>query len=66
MLYGSKNMVVKIEKRKKLERLKCLRCGHEWIPRKDTLPLTCAGCSTPFWNRERIKEKKKAGRKKDD
>ena len=32
---------------------KCTRCGHEWSS-KDETPLRCAGCKTPYWNREKI------------
>lgn len=36
-----------------LPRLKCLRCGYEWIPRKDKLPKTCTNCNSQYWNTPR-------------
>lgn len=35
----------------------CLRCGHEWTPRIETKPMTCAKCRSPYWDIPR----KKAG-----
>ena len=37
----------------KLPTLKCLRCGHEWIPRTSRMPKTCPnkGCNSPYWDR---------------
>lgn len=29
--------------------LKCLRCGHEWISRKDTVKA-CVKCKSYNWN----------------
>ena len=31
----------------------CLRCGHLW--QTDGQPKTCAGCRSPYWNRERTR-----------
>lgn len=33
--------------------LRCLRCGHEWPPREPRLPLRCARCGSPYWDRPR-------------
>jgi hypothetical protein len=45
-----------------VRRLKCLRCGHSWTPRKPgERPLTCAACHSSYWFRPRlrpVKEKK--------
>ena len=32
-----------------MEKLKCVRCGHEWIARLKTHPRRCPGCSAPYW-----------------
>jgi hypothetical protein len=40
---------VKIE----MDGYRCVRCGHEWIPRKDDHPRVCPKCKSPFWDRER-------------
>ena len=43
-----------------LVKVKCLRCGHEWIPRKPVVIL-CAKCRSAYWNipkQERMKEVK--------
>jgi len=37
----------------------CNRCGHKWIPRNFEEPLTCPACSSPYWNRARIRKLKK-------
>jgi DNA-directed RNA polymerase subunit RPC12/RpoP len=37
-----------------LERYKCLRCKHEWIPRSDEKPKVCPHCHSPYWDRERV------------
>ena len=38
---------------------KCKRCGHEWTPRNNEPPKVCPKCKSPYWDRERIKRKKK-------
>lgn len=37
--------------------LKCLRCGRKWVKRTKDLPLTCAKCRSPYWNKPRQKRK---------
>ena len=32
---------------------RCDRCNHEWVPRKDKLPIICPVCKSPYWNRKR-------------
>lgn len=44
MAYQFKNHVMKY---------RCLRCGHEWIPRGSKPPGTCPGCKSPYWNKPR-------------
>lgn len=30
---------------------RCLRCGHEWIPREKAVePRVCPKCKNPYWN----------------
>lgn len=43
----------------KLLKLKCKRCEHIWIPRKEKKPLTCPKCRSPYWDNERIKNENK-------
>lgn len=42
-------------KRREVNVFTCLRCGHEWVTRKDVtldgLPRRCARCRTPDWNK---------------
>jgi DNA-directed RNA polymerase subunit RPC12/RpoP len=39
--------------------LKCIRCSHEWIPRKvGERPLTCPHCHSAYWYRQPIRAKK--------
>lgn len=44
----------------KADYLKCLRCGHVWKPKKTDV-RTCPGCRSPYWDRPRLKRKKKDG-----
>ena len=37
-----------------LPKFKCLRCGHEWIPRKIE-PKKCPKCNSPYWNKPKWK-----------
>ena len=37
-------------------KLTCLRCGHQWYPRKPGRPTTCAGCRSPYWDVPRRNE----------
>ena len=32
--------------------LKCLRCDHQWIPRKKDV-RRCPSCKSPYWDRAR-------------
>jgi len=43
--------VNKIERRlKKMEKNKCLRCGHEWISRIETRAKSCPACKSFRWS----------------
>ena len=37
-------------------RMRCYRCGHEWLLRSQRLPGTCANkaCKSKYWNRTRV------------
>jgi hypothetical protein len=39
-------------------KLKCNRCGHEWIPRDEKPPKVCPNpkCKSPYWNKERVRK----------
>jgi len=38
----------------KVHGFKCLRCPHEWVPRKpDQPPRVCPSCKSPYWDKER-------------
>ena len=39
----------------KLPKYKCIRCKHKWIPRKETVPIICPKCKSPYWNKPRKK-----------
>jgi DNA-directed RNA polymerase subunit RPC12/RpoP len=36
---------------KPLPTYRCLRCGHEWYPRKPEVPARCPGCGSAIWQR---------------
>lgn len=46
----------------KLPTLKCTRCGYEWHPRKEQLPIVCPSraCKSRYWNRKRTLKRKAA------
>lgn len=34
---------------------KCIRCGHEWVPRNTRAPAkVCPHCHSRYWNRTRV------------
>lgn len=33
-----------------IEKLKCLKCGHAWIPRSEKRPAVCPSCGRPNWD----------------
>lgn len=35
----------------------CLRCGHEWNPRKEH-PKKCPGCQNPGWDKPKRRERR--------
>ena len=41
------------------ERLNCLRCKHEWLPRQE-LVVICPKCKSPYWNIPRTMIRRKA------
>ena len=43
----------------KTEKLKCLKCGHEWIRRIETKPRACPNCKNPKWDEPRKRGVKK-------
>ena len=38
------------------EKIKCLRCDYEWLPRTEEV-FTCAKCRSPYWNVPRTMKK---------
>ena len=36
-----------------VSKLRCLRCSHEWILRKEEPPKFCPKCKSPYWDRPR-------------
>ncbi|MFX1537133.1 MAG: hypothetical protein ACFFDI_23220 [Promethearchaeota archaeon] len=35
--------------------MRCMRCGHEWIPRT-AKPKHCPRCNSPYWNKPKVKQ----------
>ena len=50
-----------MRKKVELPTMRCLRCGHVWIPRKPKEPKWCPKCNSPYWNKKRSKIKRKSG-----
>lgn len=46
----------------KLPTLKCTRCGYEWHPRAEKMPMHCPNkkCKSPYWNRKRTLKRRVA------
>lgn len=53
--------------KKEVNAFKCLRCGHEWIPRVSmdelesevkNIPIICPKCKSAYWKTERKNKKK--------
>jgi predicted Zn-ribbon and HTH transcriptional regulator len=42
----------------KIKKLKCLRCGNEWVPRIEKVKL-CPMCKSKYWNQIREENKEK-------
>jgi Zn finger protein HypA/HybF involved in hydrogenase expression len=34
----------------KIQKLKCLQCGHEWTPRHDDV-RKCPNCQSVYWDK---------------
>ncbi len=41
-----------------IKKQKCKRCGHDWMPRTENKPVSCPGCKSPYWDKEKIKNHK--------
>jgi hypothetical protein len=37
--------------------VKCKRCKHSWVLRREQLPKVCPKCKSPYWNKEKTKMK---------
>lgn len=40
-----------------LHGLTCLRCDHRWWPRSPKQLVRCPKCTSPYWNRQRLRTK---------
>jgi Zn finger protein HypA/HybF involved in hydrogenase expression len=57
VLYNAFTYVVTdVEVKVTIKRLKCLRCGHEWVPRTNDV-RQCPRCKSAFWNVPKNKTK---------
>jgi len=36
----------------KIPKLVCKKCGYQWFPRRDELPLCCPNCKNRKWNED--------------
>lgn len=41
----------------KITKLKCKRCGHQWVPKKEDV-RQCPKCKSVWWDKEKEKNKK--------
>jgi len=35
---------------------KCIRCEHEWIPKKKQKPVVCPECHSAYWDRKKLED----------
>jgi hypothetical protein len=41
--------------------LRCIRCGHAWYRRRETLPKNCPRCKSPYWDTGRVRARRASG-----
>ena len=39
----------------KIIKLKCERCGHQWVPKKEEI-RQCPKCKSPWWDKKNANE----------
>jgi len=49
--------------RKTVSSLFCIRCGHNWLPRKANPPKECPSCHSPYYDKPRKRHPIGAGLK---
>lgn len=42
---------------KQMNKLKCLKCNHEWLPRKQGRPAACPACNCRKWDDKNAKRR---------
>ena len=35
-----------------MKKYKCQKCGHEWAPRSEKIPIECPNCKSRNWKNE--------------
>lgn len=43
-----------------LHGFQCIRCNHQWFPRKKEVAKVCPKCKSPYWDTPRRKPLQKA------
>ena len=43
----------------KISGWKCERCFHVWKARNTSIPIVCAKCKSPYWNKPKQKKRLK-------
>lgn len=51
-----------MNKKIKISRFLCLRCGNKWVPRVEK-PMQCPACKSLLWNEKRKQPEKKKTKK---
>jgi len=41
-----------------MKKNRCVKCGHEWIPRTEKVTKSCPKCKRYDWKEEKMKEDK--------
>ena len=41
-----------------MEKCKCMKCRHKWLPRTEKEPMECPVCKSRSWNGKEIKNNK--------
>ena len=50
---GARVIYLPIIRKAMIDRVKCNRCGLDWLPRIEGRPAMCPRCKSRYWDQER-------------